>query len=330
LYDTSVKLRDLADQLGVSFEGDGEREIEAAQPIESSEASELSFVGNRQALGRALGSRAGCLIVPRDFDNASGRALIRAERPRELFAAAVKILHPASKPQPGVHPTATVAASARIAPSAAIGPGCCVGDGVSIGEDCLLHPNVTLYAGVTLGSRVTLHSGCVIGADGFGFVFTGDHYEKFPQVGTVVLEDDVEIGANSCVDRAALGITRIGQGTKLDNMVHIGHNCNIGKHVVIAAQTGLSGGVEVGDYSVIGGQVGIGDKARIESRSIVGSGSGILTSKIVRAGEPVWGTPARPLKQYLKQLAAIGRLTKLREEIVELNLQVAQLKARNT
>ncbi|MEJ7605738.1 MAG: LpxD N-terminal domain-containing protein [Bryobacteraceae bacterium] len=253
-----MKLRDLAEQLGVSFEGDGEREIEAAQPIESSEASGLSFVGNRQALGRALGSRAGCLIVPRDFDNASGRALIRAERPRELFAAAVKILHPASKPRPGVHPTATVAATARIAPSAAIGPGCCVGDGVSIGEDCLLHPNVTLYAGVTLGSRVTLHSGCVIGADGFGFVFTSDHYEKFPQVGTVVLEDDVEIGANSCVDRAALGITRIGQGTK-PTILHIGHNCNIRKHVVIAAQPGFQG-VEVGDYSVIGGQVRSGIK----------------------------------------------------------------------
>jgi UDP-3-O-[3-hydroxymyristoyl] glucosamine N-acyltransferase len=129
-------------------------------------------------------------------------------------------------------------------------------------------------------------------------------------VGSVEIGDNVEIGANSCIDRATLGTTIIGQGAKLDNMVHIAHNCRIGAHVVIAAQTGLAGGVSVGDYAIIGGQVGVGDKARIESRAVIGSGAGILTSKIVRAGEPVWGTPARPLRQYLKQLAALSRLGK--------------------
>ena len=141
-------------------------------------------------------------------------------------------------------------------------------------------------------------------ADGFGFALAGDHYEKFPQVGRVDIGDDVEIGANTCIDRAALGVTFIDDGVKLDNMVHIGHNCRIGKHVVIAAQTGLSGGVVVEDYAVIGGQVGIGDKARIETRAVLGSGSGVLTSKIIRSGQTVWGTPARPLKEYLQQLAA--------------------------
>ncbi len=135
---------------------------------------------------------------------------------------------------------------------------------------------------------------------------------KSLQVGTVTIGNDVEIGANTCIDRATLGATVIGDGSKLDNMVHIGHNCTIGKHVVIAAQTGLAGGVEIGDYAVVGGQVGIGDKARIESKAIVGSGAGILTSKIVRAGEPVWGTPARPLRQYLEQLATLSRLSKRR------------------
>jgi UDP-3-O-[3-hydroxymyristoyl] glucosamine N-acyltransferase len=135
-------------------------------------------------------------------------------------------------------------------------------------------------------------------------------YQKFPQVGRVEIGDDVEIGANTCIDRAALGVTRIGDGTKLDNMVHVGHNCTIGKHVVVAAQTGLSGGVTVGDYAVIGGQVGIGDKARIEARAVLGSGSGVLTSKIVRAGEVMWGTPARPLKEHLAQLAALSKLAK--------------------
>jgi UDP-3-O-[3-hydroxymyristoyl] glucosamine N-acyltransferase len=163
-----------------------------------------------------------------------------------------------------------------------------------------------------------LHSGCIIGADGFGFVLTDQGYEKFPQVGRVVIGNDVEVGANSCIDRAALGVTSIGHGTKLDNMVHIGHNCQIGCHVVIAAQTGLSGGVVVEDYAVIGGQVGIGDKARIQSRAVLGSGSGVLTSKIVRSGQVVWGTPARPLKQYLRQLAAFSRIEELREDVARL------------
>ena len=140
----------------------------------------------------------------------------------------------------------------------------------------------------------------------------GGKYHKVPQVGTVVIGDDVEIGANSCIDRGTLGATVIGDGTKLDNLVHIAHNCRIGRHVVIAAQTGLAGGVSIGEYAVVGGQVGVGDKARIEARSVIGSGAGILTSKIVRAGEPVWGTPARPLRQYLAQLATLSRLAKKR------------------
>jgi len=153
----------------------------------------------------------------------------------------------------------------------------------------------------------------------------GERYQKFPQIGRVEIGEFVEIGANSCVDRAALGTTRIGEGTKLDNMVHVGHNCRIGKHVVVAAQTGFSGGVVVDDYAVIGGQVGIGDKARIESHAVLGSGCGILTSKIVRAGQVVWGTPARPLKQHLEQLANLARLPELRDEMADLKRRMAEL-----
>ena len=194
-----------------------------------------------------------------------------------------------------------------------------------IGEGCLLYANVTIYDRVRIGSRVILHAGSVIGADGFGFAFTGEHYEKFPQIGTVDIGDDVEVGANTCIDRAALGATRIGEGTKLDNMVHIAHNCQIGRHVVIAAQTGFSGGVAVGDYAVVGGQVGVGEKLAIEPRSVVGSGAGILTSKIVRAGEPVWGTPARPLREYLQQLAALTKLPAMLEQLKELRSRVEEL-----
>jgi UDP-3-O-[3-hydroxymyristoyl] glucosamine N-acyltransferase len=231
-------------------------------------------------------------------------------------------------PPPGVHPTAiigrgavigegvsigaaaTIGQNVNIGAHSVIGVGSVIGDGVRIGAHCTIHPRVTIYPEVVLGDEVVLHSGCVIGADGFGFVLQGGAYEKFPQIGRVELGNRVEIGANSCVDRAALGVTSIGEGTKIDNLVHIGHNCRIGRHVVIAAQTGFSGGVEVGDYAVIGGQVGIGDKARIESRAILGSGSGVLTSKVVRAGQVMWGTPARPLKDCLEQMAVLSRLTK--------------------
>jgi len=183
---------------------------------------------------------------------------------------------------------------------------------------------------VDIGSYAILHSGCVIGADGFGFVLDGERYEKFPQIGRVEIGDFVEIGANSCVDRAALGSTNIGQGTKLDNMVHVGHNCHIGRHVVVAAQTGFSGGVVVEDYAVIGGQVGIGDKARIESHAVLGSGCGILTSKIVHAGQVMWGTPARPLKQHLEQLANLARLPNLRDDVAELKRRLAEIEKAKT
>jgi UDP-3-O-[3-hydroxymyristoyl] glucosamine N-acyltransferase len=226
---------------------------------------------------------------------------------------------------PGVHPTAVVGEGSRIGAGSSVGAGCVIGRRVLIGEGCVLHANVTIYDDVDVGARVILHSGCVLGADGFGFVQEGERWVKFPQIGRVVIGDDVEIGANSCVDRAALGVTWIGEGTKLDNMVHVAHNCRIGRHVVVAAQTGFSGGVVVEDYAVIGGKVGIGDKARIETRAVLGSGCGVLSSKIVRAGQVVWGTPARPLKEHLEQLASLARLPGMRKELAELRRRLEDL-----
>jgi UDP-3-O-[3-hydroxymyristoyl] glucosamine N-acyltransferase len=251
--------------------------------------------------------------------------------------------YPTAEIKPGIHPTAVIGKDVslgamvyvgpnavvgdgtRVGVATSIGAGCYVGKRVILGEGCVLHPNVTVYDNVDIGRGVVLHSGVVIGADGFGYVMENGRWHKFPQVGRVLLGDFVEIGANSCVDRAALGVTSIGDGTKLDNMVHVGHNCRIGRHVVVAAQTGFSGGVTVEDYAVIGGQVGIGDKARIESHAVLGSGCGVLTSKIVRSGETVWGTPARPLKQHLEQLAGLARLPELRREVAELKRRLENL-----
>src|SRR4051812_39473149 len=336
-----MRVRELAQWLGSEFAGDGEIEITGVAPIESAGPSDLSFINSRKAAQQADASGAGSLIAPLVFASA-GRAIIHAAKPRTAFAHAIGRLRPPRRPEPGIHPTAAIAATAHIGDGVSIGPhasigegsslgagtivgaGCRIGNQVIIGDAGLLHANVTIYDDVRIGRAVVLHSGCVIGADGFGFVLEAGRYEKFPQVGRVEIGDFVEIGANACVDRAATGVTSIGDGAKLDNMVHIGHNCRVGKHVVIAAQTGFSGGVVIEDYAVIGGQVGIGDKARVESRAVLGSGCGILTSKIVRAGEVVWGTPARPLKSHLEQLANLARLPEMLREIAELKRRLSE------
>jgi UDP-3-O-[3-hydroxymyristoyl] glucosamine N-acyltransferase len=318
-----MRVRELAQWLGVEFEGDGEVDITGVAALESAGPSDLSFVNSRKAALQP--TRAGCLIVPMDLAYSGQGAIIRDASPRAVFARAIPRLRPALEPAPGIHPTAVIGEGTRIGSGSSIGPHVSIGRNVTIGEGCLLHANVTIYDDVTIGKSVTLHSGCVIGADGFGFTMEAGRWEKFPQVGRVEIGDFVEIGANACVDRAALGVTSIGEGSKIDNMVHVGHNCRIGKHVVIAAQTGFSGGVVVEDYAVIGGQVGIGDKARIESGAVLGSGCGILTSKIVRSGQVVWGTPARPLKQYLEQLANLARLPALRKEFADVKRRLAKL-----
>jgi UDP-3-O-[3-hydroxymyristoyl] glucosamine N-acyltransferase len=338
-----MRVRELAEWLGATFEGDGERDLTGVAPLETAGDSEVSFVGSRKAGAQAQDSAAGCLIVPTEWPSPSQRTVIRAPEPRTAFARAMSRFYPTLEIKPGVHPTAVVAKDVemgamvyvgphavvgegtRLGVAASIGAGCYVGKRVLVGEGCVLHPNVTVYDNVDIGRGSILHSGCVIGADGFGYVMEHERWHKFPQVGRVEIGDFVEIGANSCVDRAALGVTSIGEGTKLDNMVHVAHNCRIGCHVVVAAQTGFSGGVTVGDYAVVGGQVGIGDKARIESRAVLGSGCGVLTSKIVRSGETVWGTPARPLKQHLEQLANLARLPELRREVADIKRRLTEL-----
>ena len=300
-------------------------------------------MATRKAAAQAEGSTAGCLLVAMEWPGPSERTVIRVPEPRTAFARAMSRFYPTAELKPGIHPTAVVGHDVEMGALVHIGPHVVIGDGtrigvassvgagsvvgkrVLLGEGCVLHPNVTVYDNVDIGRGSILHSGAVVGADGFGYVMEHDRWHKFPQVGRVEIGDFVEIGANSCVDRAALGVTSIGEGTKLDNMVHVGHNCRIGRHVVVAAQTGFSGGAVVGDYAVIGGQVGIGDKARIESRAVLGSGCGVLTSKIVRPGETVWGTPARPLRQHLEQLANVARLPELRHELAELKRRLGEL-----
>ncbi len=339
----SLTTAQIAALCGGELAGDSQRPISAANTLEDATNEEVAFAANTKAAREALRSQAGCLIVDRDFNATGPWSVVRVPEPRAAFAAVLRALYEKPGTPHSIHPTAIIAATARldsecsvgayttigehtvIERNCRIGNGCAIGAHVYIGEETVLHANVSIYDRVRIGARVSVHAGCVIGADGFGFTLAGDHYEKFPQVGTVLIEDDVEIGANCCIDRAALGVTRIGRGTKLDNLIHVAHNCDIGCHVVVAAQTGFSGSVFVGDYAVIGGQTGIGEKAKIESKAIVGGKAGILTGQTVHAGEPVWGIPARPLRQHLKGLANVAKIPQLREDLASLKKKLDEI-----
>jgi UDP-3-O-[3-hydroxymyristoyl] glucosamine N-acyltransferase len=282
-----------------------------------------------------VASRADCLIVPADFDGETPIPLIKTANPKLAFARVAAILHPQKRKQSGIDASAVIAETAAIGSGvfvdafvsvgndSAIGSGTYllagtkIGDGVMIGKNCFLHPNVVIQDGCLIGNDVILHSGAVVGADGFGYVRDAQKYVKFPQIGVVVIEDDVEIGANSCIDRGSLGETRIGKGTKIDNLVQIAHNVQIGERVIIAAQTGISGSTVVEDDCVIGGQVGMGDHALVKSGAIIGSQAGVLPGKIVRPGV-WWGTPVQPLSEYKRQNAHVKSLQRLKDDVIEI------------
>jgi UDP-3-O-[3-hydroxymyristoyl] glucosamine N-acyltransferase len=350
---TTKTIAELNAHVGGRMIGDGSIHIERVADVGTATVGELAYVEDEKFFEAGRASQASCLIVNADFvgslkeliiEHEFGPALIEVPKPKLAFALIAELLHPQKRREPFVHPSAVIAESADIDLTVFIGPhvsigeqthigagtrieaGTVIGDHVRVGRDSVLHPGVTIYDDVTIGDRVILHAGVVIGADGFGFVRDELGYHKFPQQGTVVIEDEVELGAHTCVDRAALGQTRIGRGTKIDNLVHVGHNCDIGERVVIAAQTGISGSVIIEDDVVIGGQVGFGDHIRVLSGAVIGSKAGILPGKIVRPGV-WWGIPIQPLDEYKRLNAHLGRLPQMREEIKELRKQLDELKA---
>lgn len=328
-------LRQIAEAIDAQIHGDGSVEIEGVASIASALPSDLVFVADEKHLLPALQSNAGAVIAG-DFATAStGKPLLISKNPKLAFARAAFFLQDrdsgigtsAIQPSAVVHASSrlalgvvieeqvVIAEDAEIGESTRIASGCVIGRGVKIGRDCHIYPRVTIYPGTTLGDRVIVHAGAVLASDGFGYVRDpkSGRYEKFPQIGCLVIEDDVEIGANTTIDRGALDETRIGRGTKIDNLVHIGHNCRIGENVVIAAQAGFSGSIVIENDVVLGGQVGIGEHARIKEGVMLGGQGGVLPNKILRGkGVAFWGTPAQPVGQYLRQLAALARLSKKR------------------
>src|ERR1700674_580831 len=332
-------MKELADFLGCTLEGDGEARVSGVASPASARAEDLIYVDSPRHLDQAAASAARCAVLAPGI-SMPGKILLRAANPKLIFARAAEWLLPLAPIAKGIHPTAVIAPSAQLATGASVGPYvviendvkigagteigafCFLGSGARLGEGCRLYPRVTLYAGARLANRVILHSGAVIGSDGFGYVAEDGRRRKFPQVGEVEIHDDVEIGANTAIDRGSLDRTVIGAGTKLDNLVHIAHNVSIGENTVIAAQTGISGSSIIGKNVAVGGQVGVADHCEVEDDAVVGAQSGIPSGKIVRSGQIVWGTPARSLDKFKKQFAWFSRLPKLAERIKSLESRI--------
>jgi UDP-3-O-[3-hydroxymyristoyl] glucosamine N-acyltransferase len=331
--------KELAEAIGAKLEGDGALEIAGVAAPERAGARDLIYVESAKHAERANASAALCVIAGEGM-SLQAKTVLRSAQPKVAFAKAAALLLGRTPIATGIHPTAIVGPLARVADGASIGPYAVIGEdshigagtqigahsvigaGCWIGEHCRIHPRVTLYNGVRIGHRAEIHSGAVIGADGFGYAFGEGKYWKFPQAGIVEIGDDVEVGANTTIDRGSLDDTRIAEGVKLDNLVHVGHNVQIGAHTVIAAQTGISGSSVVGHHVIVGGQVGIADHCKLEDGAIAGAQAGIPTGKTIRSGQTVWGTPARTLAKFKEQYAWYSRLPELAARIKELEARL--------
>src|ERR1700687_1861392 len=327
--------REIADYLGATLEGDPMVLVAGLAGPQQASPTDLIYAESARHAERAMASRAHCVLAAPAVA-LPGKTILRVPVPKLAFARVAAWMIPPRPIAHGIHPSAFIAPSATVSETVVVGPfaviednvfvgrgsqlgaHCIVGKGSRVGEDCRLHPGVTIYPGVRLGDRVEIHSGAVIGADGFGYVFGEGKHWKFPQLGAVEIGDDVEIGANTTVDRGSLDDTRIASGVKLDNLVQVAHNVQIGEQTVIASQTGISGSSNIGRRAIIGGQVGIGERGRLEDGAVVGGESDILAGKIVRKGQTVWGTPCRALEKFKEQFAWLERLPQLEARIKKL------------
>jgi UDP-3-O-[3-hydroxymyristoyl] glucosamine N-acyltransferase len=305
--------------------GDGTVLIHHVTSIEEAREGSLVLAETPAYFSRAEASAAACILTGRGGVSVR-KSLICAANPKAAFARILGLYHPPKKTPAGVHPSAVVGEGVVLGHAVAIGPfavignrvtigdrtvigpGCLIGEGCLVGEETVLYGYVTLYEGTCIGSRVLIHAGAVVGSDGFGFAVEDGRQVKIPQIGIVIVEDDVEIGANACIDRATLGRTVIGRGTKIDNLVQIGHNVRLGEGSALSAQVGIGGSAVIGHGCTLGGQVGIADHVTLGDRVMVGAQSGVAPGKRVRDGEIIWGSPARPLRKSKEQFAAVGRL----------------------
>ncbi len=326
----SIAVTEIAELIGAAVDDHADIVIRGVAALEQAAPDQLVFAESRRYVEKAAQTRARALVVGTDFPDLEGKLLLRVENPRLAFLRIMELFVPAPG-TPGIHPAAQVAqgatlgealtveacavieASARIGSGSRIGAGSYVGRDVDIGQNCDIGPNVTILHGVTLHDRVVVHAGTVIGGDGFGYRWLRDHHHKIPQLGTVVIEDDVEIGCATCIDRGTLGETRIRRGAKIDNLVQIAHNNDIGEDVVLTGQVGTAGSVTIGSGVMVGGQAGISDHVTIGAGARVGATAGVASN--VSAGETVMGVPARPAARARREAAVVWRLPELRKQI---------------
>ncbi len=340
-----MKLRELAEALGAELTGaSGEQEVLGITGLENAAAGHVAYVEDETRLHAAENGPALALIAPLALET-SAKPLLRVRNARLAFARALALLARSGGRLPaGVHPTAQIGADATIEEGAAVGafavigegarvgrgaqihPLVVVGAGAVVGEESVLHPNVTLYDGVRIGARVIVHAGSVIGSEGFGYAQDGERHVRIPHIGTVIVEDDVDIGANVTIDRATTGATVIGQGTKIDNLVQVAHNVRIGKNCVLAGQVGISGSVTMGDGVMLAGQAGIADHVNVGAGAGGAARAGIMSD--VPPGTIVMGTPARPRGEQLRVEAAARRLPELVRQVRELTRRLAELEQR--
>ena len=322
-----MRICDLAESLGCPFEGDGEYRVRQVASLEDGSPEALGFVRSEKHLPELSNSKVGAVIAPAGVD-VGGRPVIRSPNPGLHFARAVALLHPRSRPEPGVHPSAAVDASAEIDSKASVGPHCSVGARCRVGAGSVLHPQVTLYPdvcvgadctlharvvvreGTRIGDRVVLQAGVVLGTDGFGYVFDeGGGWEHIPHTGGVIIEDDVEVGANSTIDRSMLRDTRIGRGTKIDNLVMIGHNCEVGEHAILAAQVGMAGSSTVERRVIMMGQSALAGHLTVGEGAFVGGRAAV--SSDVPPHTRVWGTPHLEERRWFRSIAVFKKLPEL-------------------
>ena len=330
----------IAEALGAALEGDPARVMSGVAPLDAAGPGDVSFLTDPRHARAAAASAAGALVVGRDAEGLP-QALLRVDAPRSGMIALLRLFHPEPPVAPGIHPSAVVAEGARVDPTACVGAGavveagarigartqvgalCFVGAGVTLGDDSVLHPRVVVESGVVIGERVVVHAGAVLGADGFGYAFDGAAHRKIPQVGGLRIGDDVEIGANSAIDRATLGETRIGRGCKIDNLVQVGHNCDVGEDVILVAQVGVSGSCTIGGRAVLAGQVGIADHVTIGAGTVLTAQSGVPSD--VPAGQIWSGTPSRPAGETRRIWAAETQLPDLLRKVRALEKRVREL-----
>jgi len=330
----------IAEALGATLEGDPARVIRGVAPLDSAGPEHVSFLVNARYSRAAVQSAAGAVVVGREVEGLP-QALLRVESPQTALIVLLRLFHPAPPAASGIHATAVVAGSARVDPTAFVGACavvepearvgarsrvgalCYVGEGAVLGDDVVLHPRVVVKDGVVIGDRVIVHAGAVLGADGFGYAFDGTEHRKIPQVGGLRIEDDVEIGANSTIDRATLGETRIRRGSKIDNLVQIGHNCDVGEDVILVSQVGVSGSCTIGSRAVLAGQVGVADHVTIGAGAVLLAKSGAPND--VPAGEIWAGMPGRPAHKTRRIWAAEALLPELVRKVRALEKRVREL-----